>query len=245
MDWVRGHAKWAAILTLSAATFSVLIANAIVLPLILLFLTAGILVFRYFDAIKAFEFWALDEWARAIPRSIGIREWYAPYHAAELFCDPSIVKSRNEAAAKMNNVMMNLIKDPRRIIEDPSEESLLKRAAMPQKNSTGGRHVDYDAALAEHDLNNLALSRDLRGKLFVGNLIAKGLPDATQLERIIPRSDWKIMSLDISKAEAFGPQKHYTDIVIGKGLARLETVRRPELVTERQSQPGTSFPAGS
>jgi len=221
MDWVRGHAKWAAILTLSAATFSVLITNAIVLPLMLLFLTAGILVFRYFDAIKAFEFSALDEWARAIPRLIGNREWYAPYRAAELFCDPSIVRSRNEAAAKMNNVMMDLLNDPRHIIEDPCEESLLKRTAMPPKNSAGGRHVDYDAALAEHDLNNLALSRDLRGKLFVGNLIAKGLPDATQLERIIPRSDWKVMSLDISKAEALGPQRHYTDIVIGKGPSKV------------------------
>ena len=215
-NWIRDYVTWAAILILIAATFSALIANGVVLPLVLICLAAGLFAFRYWDAIKAFDVQAFDESVRAITRSILIRDWHAPYHAAELFCDPTIVKARNEATAKMNHIMMNLIKDPSRNVGVAIEAVPEREKTTRSTNSTSRRHADYDAAQAEYDNNNLALSHDLLRQLIAGTLIAKGFTDTTQSERIIPTSRWKIMNLDISKAEASGPGWHYRNIVIGK-----------------------------
>lgn len=225
--WIRGYATWAAILILSAATFIALIADGVVLPLVLVGVAAGLVIFRYWAAIKAFDLAALDEWARARMGSIGIREWHTPYHAAELFCDPTIVRARNEAALKANSIMMELIKDPSRNVGAPVEADLIKipeqEQATRSRSNTAGRHADYEAAQASHDQNNIALSRDLLTQLIAGNLMAKGSPtqnDTTQSERIIPTSRWRIMSLDISKAEASGGGLHYIGIVIGKKPGR-------------------------
>ena len=181
-NWIRGYATWAAILILSAATLSALIANGVVFPLVLVCLAVGLVIFRNWDAIKAFDLWAFDEWARAVTASIRIHEWHASNHAAELFCDPTIVKARNEAAAKMNYIMMNLIKEPSHIVGAPIEAGPLK--VLEQERATPGRHADHDAAQAEYEKNNLALSHDLLRQLIAGNLIAKGLLDTMQSKHI-------------------------------------------------------------
>jgi hypothetical protein len=124
--WIRGYAPWTALVLLIAATFIALIANGIVLPLVLLCFAVGLVVFRYWDAIKTFDFWAFDEWVRARMDSIGIREWYTPYHAAEHFCDPRIVSLRNEAAEKINSIMMELIRDRYRNVGIPDGASSLR-----------------------------------------------------------------------------------------------------------------------
>lgn len=80
------------------------------LPLGLLGLGLGCLIFRYWAAIKAFDVWAFDEWGRMRLGTIGVRVWHAPYHAAEHFCDPQIVRARNKAASEMNSIMMEIIK---------------------------------------------------------------------------------------------------------------------------------------
>jgi len=67
------------------------------------------------------------------------------------------------------------------------------------------------------------LSRDLHRQLIAGTLMAKGLPtqnETMRSERIIPKSRWRIMNLDISKAEASGRGLHYIGIVIGKKPSR-------------------------
>jgi hypothetical protein len=81
------------------------------------------------------------------------------------------------------------------------------------------RHADYEAAQVRLDQNNLALARGLLSQLVVGSLVAKGMPtqnDVTHSELIIPASRWRIMDLNIAKAEASGRGLHYIGVVIGK-----------------------------
>jgi len=85
------------------------------------------------------------------------------------------------------------------------------------------RQLEYEAAQAKHDENNLALAHDLLRQLAAGDLVAKGLSttnDTPQSERIIPTSRWRVMRFDISKAEAFGHGLNYIGIVIGKKQRR-------------------------
>jgi hypothetical protein len=207
---------------LGVALFVGLIANGFVLPLLLLCFGAALLAFRYWDALKAFDLWTLDECARTRMGAIGIREWHSPYHAAEHFCDPKIVRARNEAAAAMNSIMMELIRDQDRTVGAHADAIALRRSenesVAPLRNGKR-RHADYEAAQVRLDQNNLALARGLLSQLVVGSLVAKGMPtqnDVTHSELIIPASRWRIMDLNIAKAEASGRGLHYIGVVIGK-----------------------------
>src|SRR5665647_69167 len=51
--------------------------------------------------------------------------------------------------------------------------------------------------------------------------------DVAQSERIIPTSRWRVMSLDIAKAQASGLGWHYTGIVVGKRPKARETAKPP------------------
>lgn len=211
-NWIWGYGSWIAIALLCVAIFIALIANSIVLPLVPLCVGIGLLGFRYWDAIKTFDFWALDEWTRARMDLIGIREWHSPYHAVEHFCDPKLVHARNEAAGQMNAIMMELIRDRDRNAGIPNDTSPLRR-----------RHGDYEAAQAQRDQFNASLAHDLLRQLVAGNLVAKGMPaqnDITRPERIIPTSRWRVMQLDIAKAEASGRGLHYIGVVVGKKTKR-------------------------
>jgi hypothetical protein len=222
-NWIRIYAIWTAILILSAATFIALIANDVVLPLVLVCVTAILFVFRDWDAIKAFDLWALDKWARTRMGSIGIYEWHTPYHAAARFCDPTVVRARNDTAAKMNSIMMELVKEPSgraavSVETDRSKNSERERT-RPSGSGVTVSYSAYEAARARHEQYNLALARDLLKQLIAGDLMAKGLPTQngiTQSECIIPTSHWNNMSLDISRSEASGRGLHYIGIVIGK-----------------------------
>jgi hypothetical protein len=222
-NWIRGYAIWTAILILSAVTFIASIANGVVLPLVLVWVAAILVIFRYRDAIKAFDLRALDKWARTGMGSIGIHEWHTPYHAANRFCDPTVVSARNDAAAKMNSIMMELINEPRGRAAVPVETNRSKIPEQERTRSTGSgvtiSYSAYEAARARHEQYNLALARDLLKQLIAGDLIAKGSPTKnglTQSECVIPTSHWNNMSLDISKSEASGAGLHYICIVIGK-----------------------------
>ena len=179
-NWIRVYAIWTAILILSAATFIASIANGAVLPLVLVCVAAILVIFRYWDAIKAFDSWALDKWARTRMGSIGIHEWHTPYHAATRFCDPTIVRERNHAAAKMNSIMMELVKEQSGRVAVPVETD---RSKVPEQERTrpSGSGVTvsysaYEAARARHEQYNLALARDLLKQLIAGDLMAKGSP---------------------------------------------------------------------
>jgi len=220
---IWNYAPWIAIVLFCVGLFIALIANGIVFPLVLLCFAIGFTLFRYWADIKKFDFWALDEWVHAKMDSIGIREWHTPYHGAEHFCDPAVVRERNEAAAKMNSIMMELIKANDQNIRSPGGANHLSASdserARPFSGGSGLRQLDYEAVQARRDRTNLVLAQELTRRLVAGNLIAKGLPtqsDTTHSERIIPTSRWRVMKLDISKAEASGRGLHYIGIVIGK-----------------------------
>jgi hypothetical protein len=220
-NWIRSYAILTAILLLLAATFVGSI--TVVIPLVLVCVAAFLVVLRYWDAIKTFDLWTLDKWVRARIGSIGIRDWYSPYHAANHFCDPTVVRARNDAAAKMNSIMMELVKGPSGHAAVPVETDRSKIPELERTESAGSdvtvSYSAYEAARAKHEQYNLALARDLLKQLIAGDLIAKGSPTQngiTESERIIPKTHWNNMSLDISKSEASGRGLHYVGIVIGK-----------------------------
>jgi hypothetical protein len=226
-NWFRGYAMWAAVFILAAAVFIALTADGAILPLVLFFVAAALVIFRYWDAITALDVRVLNERVRAKIGAFGIHEWYTPYHAAEHFCDPEIVKARNEATLKMNSIMMDMINDPSRNVGTPVEGDPQKmqerERVVSSRSSMTQRDVDYEAARIIHDQTNDALSRELLRQLIAGTLMAKGLPtkdDTPEYERIIPSSSWKIMSLNISKVKANGRGLHYIGIVIGKKPGR-------------------------
>jgi hypothetical protein len=207
MQWKR-VLVWLATGMLVIAAFTGLVSDRFALPIILFVTAATLMVVVYWQSLKAFDFWAADEWVRTRLSLAGVRDWYPPYNAVEHFCDPKLVMGRNMAAAEMNAVMMELIKDP--------------------KSVAAKRNAAYDAAKIKHDQCNTALARALSAQLASGKLLAKGLPlrdDVTHSERAIPTAQWRILTLDIAKAEATGPGCYYSGIVIGKP-ARANTAKR-------------------
>src|SRR3974390_1012800 len=110
---IQRYAIWIAILFLFATIFIASSANGTALPLVLVCVAIVLVIFRYWDLINAFALSDFSKWARTRIGSIGIPHWHAPYHAATRFCDPAVVKTRNDAAAKMNSIMMELVKGGR------------------------------------------------------------------------------------------------------------------------------------
>jgi hypothetical protein len=228
LNLAKGYVNWLALALLVAGLFSGLIANNAIFSLSLVAVAICLTTWRNWQAIKEFDMWALDEWIRTRLDAIGVRDWQSPYHAAESYCDPKIVTARNDAAAKMNSIMMELVKDDGRAFGATSEgASFLRRSDAPSSTSAP-RHTDYDRAQVIFNQCNTTLARELVGYLAAGHLIAKGLlmqKDVAKSERIIPTSHWRVMGLDIAKAHAHGPGWSYTGIVIGRKPA---PVKEPE-----------------
>lgn len=216
-DWknrIRPYAGWAALVLLVAGLFSGLVAVNFAFPLSLLFGAAALAIFRFWHELKTFDFWAFDEWARMRYNAAGVRDWHAPHHAAEMYCSQVVVKTRNEAAAEMNIIMMELIRGQENT-GDPSIGFSGPRSFSPNRTD---RNEKYDAAQVRYNQCNTALARELLTYLVRGDLLAKGLPtkdDVAHSERVIPTSRWRIMNLDIAKARATGLGWHYTGVVIG------------------------------
>jgi len=220
-NWIRSYALLTAILLLLAATF--VLSITVVLALVLVCVAAFLVILRYWDTIKTFNLWTLDKWVRARIGTIGIRDWYSPYHAANHFCDPTVVRARNDAATKMNSIMMELVKERSIQTEVPADTDRSKNPEQERARSIRSgatvSYSDYEAARAGHTQYNLALARDLLKQLIAGDLIAKGSLVQTgtrQSDCIIPTLHWNNMSLDISKSDAAGHELHYVGIVIGK-----------------------------
>jgi len=226
---IRPYAGWAALVFLVVAIFGGLIAANFGFPLVCLFAAVGLAVFRFWEPLKTFDFWAFDEWARMRFDALGVRDWHAPHHAAEMYCSQVAVRTRNEAAAEMNIIMMELIRGQERIVGVSSGPRLANHTDPKIfENERTNRNAKYDAAQIRYNQCNTALSRELLDHLARGDLLAKGLPtrdDVAQSERIIPTSRWRVMSLDIAKAQASGMGWHYTGIVVGKRPKARETTK--------------------
>ena len=219
---IRPYAGWAAVLLLVVAVYSGLIATKGTFPL-LMFIAAGLLAgVRYWHTLKTFDIRAIQEWYRTRRDSIGVREWFSPYHAAALFCSPEIVKARDAAAAEMNSIMMELVRQPDRGPRTFGDFNRPADASRIGSNPTPN-HSQYDAAHARFDRCNVALARELLAQLARGVLFAKGLvmqDDVVRFERIIPPSHWRVMTLDITKSTAHGGGWTYGGLVIGKRPVR-------------------------
>jgi hypothetical protein len=217
-SWIQRYAIWIAILFLFAATFIASNANRTVLPLVFICVAIVLIFFRYWDLINAFALSDFSKWARTRIGSIGIRHWHTPYHAATRFCDPTVVKTRNDAAAKMNSIMMELVKGGR---DAAAAETKIpeQETTRPITSEVTESYSAYERASAVHEQCNILLARDLLKQLIAGDLIAKGSSaqnEITQSECIIPKSHWTNMSFDIATSEASGSGLHYVRIVIGK-----------------------------
>ena len=217
-SWIQRYAIWIAILVLFAATFIASSANGTALPFVLICVAIGLIIFRYWDLINAFALSDFSKWARTRIGSIGIQHWHTPYHAAARFCDPTVVKTRNDAAAKMNSIMMELVKGGRDAVavetKIPEQET-----TRPIRRKVTESYSAYETASAVHEQCNRLLARDLLKQLIAGDLIAKGSSTQNgivQSECIIPKSHWTNMSFDISTSEASGSGVHYVRIVVGK-----------------------------
>ena len=228
VNLIRPYAGWAAGALLATAIFIGLIATTVAFPLFLFASACALAAFRYWDDLKTFDFWALDEWIRTRRDSIGIRDWHAAHHAAEYFCSPVVVKARNEAAAEMNSIMMELIRDKGRA--DTGAYFSSTATSLISENNTGRTHTHYDVAQARYNQCNTALSRELLELLTRGNLFAKGLlmrDDTAMPERVIPTSRWRVMSLDIAKDTASGAGWSYTGILVGKKQSDVKLKKLP------------------
>ena len=161
---IRPYAGWAAVLLLVVAVYSGLIATKGTFPL-LMFIAAGLLAgVRYWHTLKTFDIRAIQEWYRTRRDSIGVREWFSPYHAAALFCSPEIVKARDAAAAEMNSIMMELVRQPDRGPRTFGDFNRPADASRIGSNPTPN-HSQYDAAHARFDRCNVALARELLAQL--------------------------------------------------------------------------------
>jgi hypothetical protein len=216
--WLWSHTRWIILALLVIAFFTGVVGSNAILPLSLIVVASGFAAFRYWDAIKSFDFWAFDEWVRARMDSMGVREWHSPYHAAEIYCSPATARARNEAAAEMNSIMMELIRGKDAVARVGDASSGVPDFRL-ERTDSARHHTSYDAAQARYNQCNVALARELLAQLARGDLIAKGLPvegDAAKSERIIPTSRWRVMNLDISKAKASGLGLSYEGVIIGK-----------------------------
>jgi hypothetical protein len=151
--------------------------------------------------------------------ALGVRDWHAPHHAAEIYGSQVVVRARNEAASEMNVIMMELIRGEGHGAGHSFGDTSIGHAdSKLSPSSRTERNTKYDAAQIRYNQCNAALSRELLTHLVRGDLVAKGLPtkgDVAQSERIIPTSRWRVMNLDIAKAQATGLGWHYTGIVVG------------------------------
>ena len=210
---IRVYVNWVALVLLAAGLFTAVIARSPAVPLGLIGAAICIAAIRNWEAIRDFDVWALDEWMRARVDAIGVRDWQAPYHAAEIYCNQNVVRARNDAATTMNVIMMELVKDEGRPVFSRADATHLRGS------DSSRRHADYDEAQTRFNQCNATLARELRGFLVHGHLMAKGLlmqKDVAKSERIIPTARWRIMNLDIAKAEAWGAGWSYSGVVIGR-----------------------------
>lgn len=209
---LKPYAGWAALAFLIVALFSSFVARNFAVPLGFYAVALCFAVLRYWEQIRTFDFWALDEWLRTRRDAVGVSDWHAPHHAAEMFCNQVAVRTRNDAASEMNTIMMEIVRQTKGPYTGPLDFS------RPVADHNTERNARYDAAQVRLNQTNSLLSRELHHYLVRGDLLAKGLlsdDGIARAERIIPTSRWRVMALDIVKAQAIGEGWKYSGVVIG------------------------------
>lgn len=247
--WIKIYGGPAASGLLAMAFLSGIMASNYAYPLAFLTAATGLAAYRYRDELKTFDFWAFEEWARSRFDALAVREWHTPSHAAELYCSQVVVRTRNEAAAEMNTIMMELIKGQDLNAGALADLSLAEYNAQQNFESLRSeRNARYDAAQIRYNQCNASLSRELQTYLARGHLLAKGLPmrdNVAMAERIIPTARWRVMTLDVAKAQAFGYGWQYGGLVIGikpKPQKRAPPPVPPSTPRTQNGEPGARAP---
>lgn len=212
------------------------ISSSFILPLVLLAISVGLAVFRFWGDLRAFDTWTVDEWLRTRRNSFGIRDWLSPYQAAEHYCNPAVIKMRADAADEMNAIMMSLVGSSGHLDYLADERNNVVKSQRPMSQD----HKQFESAQTRYSQCNTVLARELLFQLIDGRLIAKGLlmdGDVARSERVIPTSRWRILSLDIAKAEAGGNGWKYSGIILGKKLLAATSPPHRALKTTNRRQP--------
>jgi len=196
-----------------------------VLTLALLVIAGALAAYRYQAALRSSDLWSFEEWFTARRAAFGIHEWQSPYQAAALYCTPTIVAARDEAAREMNTMMMELVRGSQKAPAFSAAPTTAGSTEPPRLT----QQTRYETAQVRHEQCNAALGRELMAQLASGALMAKGLllsSGAAKSERIIATPRWRLLELNIAKSEASGPAGEYAGIVIGKPTVKSQTEPR-------------------
>ena len=204
--FVKLYAGFGAIGLCVLALYTGLISQNFVLPSSLFLGAAVLAIFRFRDDLRHIHIWKVQEWIWVRWNAFSVPAWLPPNQAAELCCAPDIVKSRNDASAEMNNIMMELVRAPNHERDNGQSEPTQL-------------HLVYEAAQKRFASTTMTLSQELLKNLGEGKLIAKGLlmkGEEVRAERLISPSQWRSLVLDASKNTASGEGRNYSGLLIGK-----------------------------
>lgn len=235
-DWLDRVPPWLIAMLGVCGLLVAAVGDRVVPALVLLGLSAGLAIYRYRATLHGSDFWAIEEWIKTRRAAFGICEWRSPYQAAALYGTPAMVRTRDEAAREMNAMMMEIVRG-----EHASMETMTGVSAESLRTSQQSR---YEAAQFRHDRSNAALGRELAALLASGELMAKGLllgQGSAKAERIIPVSRWRLLELNIAKAEASGPAGDYAGILIGKPPVK-PAPKPPQPAAKREPSPPAAAP---
>jgi len=191
-----------------------------------LFLIVGVgfIAVRYWHAIRTLDWRVVDEWIRAQIGAIIIRDWYSPNQAAEMFCDPIVVRQWHEARAEISSSIMEMVREQGRKVGGFTGAHPLRALETPLPRKLSGQLPELqgsqDTAQERYRQSDRMLGAELRQQLIAGVLVAKGSPvragDDHGFERAIPIALWQDLKLDIRNSEASGRERRYGAVSIGK-----------------------------
>ena len=109
--WIRRCPNRVVVLVLSGMAAGALFVECGILAFLFLIAAVGLIAIRYWGAMRTLDWRVIGEWVRAQIGAIVIRDWYSPNQAAEIFCDPLIVREWHEARAKISSSIMEMVRE--------------------------------------------------------------------------------------------------------------------------------------
>jgi len=208
---------------LSVIAVAILFVEDRILAVLFLMAAVGFYAIRLWPAIRTLDWRVVDEWVRAQIGAIVIRDWYSPSQAAEMFCDPAVVREWHEARAQISSSIMEVVREQGRKGGGGTGSDPLIAIGTPTLRKFSDQPPELlssqDAAQGKYTQSDHMLRHELVRQLISGVLIAKGSPvhdDDERPERVIPSSLWKDLKLDLRNSEASGGGRRYGGVSIGK-----------------------------
>ena len=222
--WIRSCPNKVVILILSAMAAGILFVDSGILAFLVSTAAAGLIAVRYWEAMRTLDWGNVDEWVRAQIAAIVIRDWYSPSQAAEMFCDPVVVREWQDARAHISSSIMEMVREQGRKVGGSAGADPLHGLETPMSTRLSGQLPELNGsqgtAQERYKQNNRMLRDELVRQLIAGVLVAKGSPvragDGHGFEHAIPSSLWQHLMLDIRNSEASGRGRRYGAVSIGK-----------------------------